>query len=338
MLRVSSHSSVLDPVARSISHLFPAVKPNGEMQFLHNCGGFSGACLWRVEAMHGWLCLRAWPPRQSLDGYLSDVHRLMEKARAAGLFFVPAVERVTEGQTFVFQSDRFWDMTLWMPGRADFHSKPQPHRLANACGSLARLHLAWQAALASAAPCPAIGRRLQMRHEWMNLVATGWRPTVLREPGVLFGNTVKRAWSLLEVWARKLLSMLAPWNDRRVPVQPCHCDLWHDHVQFEQDEVVALLDYGSVKTDHVAVDLARLLGSMAGDDQDLWASGLAGYRTVRPLSIEEESLVHVLDRTGTVLALANWLKWLYHESRVFPGRQAVAHRLAGLVNRVESWT
>jgi Ser/Thr protein kinase RdoA (MazF antagonist) len=135
----------------------------------------------------------------------------------------------------------------------------------------------------------------------------------------------------------KLPAMLAPWEERKVPVQPCHCDLWHDHVHFEHDEVVALLDYGSVKTDHVAVDLARLLGSLAGDDQALWAAGLSGYRMVRSLSAEEESLVHVLDRTGTLLALATWLKWLYYEARSFPDRQAVARRLAGLVDRVASW-
>jgi Ser/Thr protein kinase RdoA (MazF antagonist) len=335
---VSLQSAHLDSAARSVARLFPAVKLNGEIQFLHNCGGFSGACLWRVEAVNGWLCLRAWPSRLSLEDYLPIVHRLMEKARAAGLAFVPAVERPTTGQTVVCQADRFWDVTQWMPGRADFRGNPHPLRLASACSALARLHQTWQAPLASAAPCPAIRRRIQKCHEWSELVATGWRPTCLQEPEDFYSGTTKRAWTLLEVCTHKLPAMLAPWDDRKVPMQPCHCDLWHDHVQFEQDEVVALLDYGSVKTDHVAVDLARLLGSMAGDDQDLWSAGLAGYRSVRSLSAEEETLVHVLDRTGTVLALANWLKWIYHDARTFPDRQAVAHRIAGLVNRVESWS
>jgi Ser/Thr protein kinase RdoA (MazF antagonist) len=131
--------------------------------------------------------------------------------------------------------------------------------------------------------------------------------------------------------------LLAPWAERVVSVQPCHCDLWHDHVLFEKDAVVGLIDYGSVKTDHVAVDLARLLGSMAGNNYDLWAAGLAGYRTIRPLANEEEALVHVLDSTGTLGAIANWLKWLYADKRVYPDRRIVARRLTDLVNRAESW-
>ena len=122
-----------------------------------------------------------------------------------------------------------------------------------------------------------------------------------------------------------------------MPVQFCVCDIWHDHVLFTGDAVTGLIDYGSVKPDNVAVDLARLLGSLVGDDAAAFARGLAAYKQVRPLSTDERALVPILDRTGVVLGIANWLRWLYVDGRVYEDRAAVARRLAALVERAECW-
>jgi Ser/Thr protein kinase RdoA (MazF antagonist) len=314
-----------------------SVKLDANVRFLHNHGGFSGARLWRVESPDGWLCLRAWPPLPSLEDYLLKVHRLMELARFAGLSFVPSVHKAAHGKSYVQHAGRFWDLTMWMPGLADFHLAPSSHRLAGACAALARLHQAWRPETVKHAPCPAIQRRLQTHDEWQSLLASGWRPATSGDPADPCADSAERAWRLLARGTQNISPLLAPWADRAVPVQPCHCDLWHNHVLFEKDEVAGLVDYGSVKIDHVAVDLARLLGSMAGNDYDLWAAGLAGYRTVRPLAEEEVALVHVLDRTGTLVAMANWLKWLYLDKRVFPDRLVVARRLTDLVNRAATW-
>src|SRR5262249_22550113 len=113
--------------------------------------------------------------------------------------------------------------------------------------------------------------------------------------------------------------------------------IWHDHVLFSDDAVTGIVDFGSIKTDHVAVDLARLLGSMAGTDTDLWQAGLRAYARCRPLAAHEEALVAALDRSGAILGAANWLLWLYRDGKQFEDRQAVADRLADLVRRMESW-
>jgi Ser/Thr protein kinase RdoA (MazF antagonist) len=119
-----------------------------------------------------------------------------------------------------------------------------------------------------------------------------------------------------------------------VAIQPCVCDLWHDHILFQRDAVTGIVDFGSVKEDHVAVDLARLLGSLVGDEAAMWEVGFAAYERVRTLTAEERELARVLDRTGTILAAANWLRWLYHERRRYDRPDAVRDRLAALVRRV----
>jgi len=120
-------------------------------------------------------------------------------------------------------------------------------------------------------------------------------------------------------------------------LQSCLCDIWHDHVLFEGTTVTGFVDYGGVKIDHVAVDLARLLGSMVEDRADLRTAGLEAYQRIRPLSLQEEELVSVLDETGTLVGLITWLKWLYVDSKQFDVRAAAARRLQMLVKRVESW-
>jgi Ser/Thr protein kinase RdoA (MazF antagonist) len=111
-------------------------------------------------------------------------------------------------------------------------------------------------------------------------------------------------------------------------------------VLFVGDAVSGLVDYGSVKVDHVAADLARLLGSLVPDDGAGMAAGLAAYGRLRPLSAQEEALVSVLDETGAVLGVTNWLRWLYRDGRWFEDRADMAHvaqRLGQLVERLERW-
>jgi Ser/Thr protein kinase RdoA (MazF antagonist) len=115
------------------------------------------------------------------------------------------------------------------------------------------------------------------------------------------------------------------------------CDIWHDHVLFRGDAVTGLVDFGGVKTDHVTVDVARLLGSLVEDRAGLRAAGLEAYRRIRPLSLEEEELITVLDETGTLVGLMTWIKWLYVEGKRFEDRASAARRLQALVERVERW-
>ncbi len=118
-----------------------------------------------------------------------------------------------------------------------------------------------------------------------------------------------------------------------MPLQPCLCDVWHDHVLFEGAAVSGIVDYGSVKMDHVAVDLARLLGSLSDGGREL----LDAYDRVRPLSSEERELIAVLEETGTIIGAANWLRWLYRDGTRYDDLDGVAQRLGSLVTRLQRW-
>jgi homoserine kinase type II len=302
---------------------------------LGNHGGFSGAQLWQIRTPEGSLCLRAWPPGGATPQSLAMIHRLMQRARQQGLGFVPAVIPARNGETTVEQAGRLWDLVEWLPGRADFHQYPAPARLEAACTALAWLHAVWSSSESTTGPCPAIDRRWRSVHDWLALVQTGWRPTWGGADPLATWS--ERAWFVLAGRMDQVPRMLSPWTDRSWRLQPCLCDVWHDHVLFDGDVLTGLIDYGSVKTDQVAVDLARLLGSLVGDNAELRAIGLRAYGRVRPLAPEEEALVAVLDETGTLLAAANWLRWLYYDGRRFEDRDAVARRLAALVERIERW-
>jgi homoserine kinase type II len=327
----------LDHAAREVLDRYPAVPHGSRPIALGNRGGFSGARLWRVDGVGGLLCLRAWPvPGPSVER-LRGLHQLMKRARDADLLFVPAVMATADAVTWVEHVGRRWDLTSWMPGRADFHHRPSTLRLEAACTALARVHDAWVGPTPVLGPCPGVHRRLDCARAWTTLVHDGWRPAFGSAEGDPARPWAERAWNILQSQCAQVPPMLAAWAERPVPLQPCLCDIWHDHVLYTGDVVTGLVDYGSVKVDHVAVDLARLLGSLVGEDPSQWSAGLEAYSRLRGLSVEEEALVALLDRTGTLLAAANWLTWLYHDGRMFEDRSAVAGRLALLVERLERW-
>ena len=76
---------------------------------------------------------------------------------------------------------------------------------------------------------------------------------------------------------------------------------------FTGDEVTGIVDFGGVDIDTPATDIARLLGSLVGDDEAGWREGIAAYSAVRPLTADEELVAKALDTSGLIVAGCNWL-------------------------------
>jgi Ser/Thr protein kinase RdoA (MazF antagonist) len=333
--RNNMSSAHLDHAARSVLQRYCQAAPNATLRRLAQHGGFSGARLWQVSGGGITAVLKAWPSTEVDAGRLVRIHHLMHAARLAGLDFVPAVYVDDRGRTVVDQAERLWDLAEWRFGEG-FCAAPSTRRVENACACLARLHAAWASPGAIVGPCPAVQRRLARLHEWKKLVSGGWRPAVDAVHGAVQAP-IEGAWRTVNLWFDSAAQMLMPWVDRLFPLQPCLCDIWHDHVLFQGETVTGIIDYGSAKVDHVAVDLARLLGTTVQDDATLRAAGLEAYGPVRALSFEEQELVTVLDKTGIIVGLANWVRWLYLDRRPFEDYSMVAQRIQKLLARVERW-
>jgi homoserine kinase type II len=318
----------VEPVSLVLAD-YPALPGSAAIVPLGNRGGFSGALVWRLTTSGVSFCLRAGSLSETA-AHLRQRHALMACARDDGLPFVPRVLAAASGDSLVERAGRCWEVMDWMPGQADFSSCPSPARLRAAAAALARLHRAWQTERPTLGPCPAVERRLE--------VARAWNPSSLADPPThpLLDDLVTRARRAL---SRRLeeLPRLRPWQQFHVPLQPCLRDVWHDHLLFEGEVLSGLVDYAAVGVDSVAADLARMVGSLIGDDDKGWGIALEAYRAERPLSENEEHLARILDRTGVIGGLVHWLRRLSNPGQSLPDVSLVARRMEDLVRRVEAW-
>jgi homoserine kinase type II len=297
---------------------------------LGTAGGFSGASLWRGEYRgEPAFALKSWPTGIT-EARLADIHNRM--ARAAHLPFVPAVVATADGPTVATVAGRVWDLTVWMPGVADYSTGPAPTRLAAACTALARLHQAWRPDKRLVETCPGVRNRLRVLAGWRGRAVSRPPPTTHSD----LNRAIDRGLEAARAAAERAELILRKWDGKPVVAQSCLCDVWGAHVLFTGDRVTGLIDYGAVKDDHVAVDLARLLGDLVGDDDRAFADGLAAYRAAGGMLDAPDEFVRTLDRTGTVCAVINWLTRLSDPDYVVPDAPAVALRLERLAARVES--
>ncbi len=323
---------LLDPLqlaAQTVLAHYPAPLISGPLRPLGNHGGFSGAALWRLGNT---VCLRAAPPSLKDPLQIVEIHRFMLAARQDGLPFVPAILSTIDGATVVEQAGRIWELMEWMRGRASYHEAPSRLKLQSACTALGRLHRSWER-LADSKPAliPAVWRRLREANSRS-------LEQVVPESVDPASTALQHALRLLPRWLQQLPDLLLPyWSRKYARLQPCLCDVWHDHLLFEGDRLTGLVDYGAARHDHVAVDLARLLGSLVEDDDDGWREGLIAYSRQRPLSEEDEVLARVLDRTGIIVGAANWVRRLSDPKSPLEDRAAAARRLETLLRRIERW-
>lgn len=346
ILPTDSPSGGLDVAALAVCRAFGLDLPPAALEPLGNAGGFSGARLWRVRTDGQW-CLRAWPPDAPSESELDTIHGLMLRA-AQSLPFVPRLRTsLADGRTWVRAEGRLWEMASWMAGRADFHEHPSAARLTAAVEALARLHRVWQPVQPRCGPSPAVLRRLQKLEAWEAVPASRLRSAVADSEAEV------HLWALrgLEAaarWGRSARRALAEWVAVSLPLQPCLCDVWHDHILFDGDRVTGIVDFGGVRLDNVATDLARLLGSLIGDKSaaiktpggmalpEPWAVACDAYATIRELSPQERRLSVLLDWTGVVVGITNWLRWLVLKERQFADRTLALARFRTLILRAES--
>ncbi len=309
-----------------------------QAEFLGSAGGFSGAEIWRIHAPAGLLCLRKWPREHPSGEGLARIHALLRHVSHTGFPCVPLPRQTRDGQTYVVHEDHLWDLTSWLPGRADFHQSPSVIKVRAAMTALAQFHQA----VASFAgtelhrgPSPGIQQRTGQLRQWLDGGLEGLEAAI--RPGVYpeVESRSRRILRLAPSFAGGVLVLLEACRSPKVPLQFCIGDVWRDHVLFHGDMVVGVVDFGSSRVDNVSADLARLLGSLAGDDPSWWQIGLAAYQAVRPLEEAELLLVKAFDRSTVLMSGLNWIDWIYCQGRVFAASDEIPRRLDEILLRLE---
>jgi Ser/Thr protein kinase RdoA (MazF antagonist) len=224
-----------------------------------------------------------------------------------------------------------------MPGRPDYLQQPTPAKLHAAMSALAQFHRAAESFPLpdpDRSPSPGILERIDQLRTLMGgeiaRLSEAIRPEIW--PGL-----EQPARSLLALFprvAQRVIAQLSAAAELRVRLQPCIRDIWHDHVLFDGPTVTGLIDFGAMRAESVAADVARLLGSMVGDDAKGWQDGLAAYSTARRLTPAELMLVTAFDQSAVVLGGVNWLNWIYCQGRQFDDRAKIVARLQNNVRRL----
>ena len=322
-----------DPEVAAVLAEFPAASGPKRVEWLTSHGGLSGARLWRVEMRDTSFVLRQWPAEHPTPERLRFIHAVLAHAfyRGCTRLSVPVAAR--DGETFVVRQGRLWELAPWLPGEASFECEPAGGKLANAMHLLAQFHLACGDFDPHSGSSPGLVERTRRLAELdARLLASLFR--------AVESSPVN---STIDELARKLLAtlphaaarpLLAPAASLQFPLQPCLRDIWHGNLLFVGDEVTGVVDFGAMQVDSPALDVARLLGSMASDDAEKWRSGLAAYEARRPLSADEHAAIPAADASGTVLGCVNWLRWLYVERRQFSDLAAVEMRMKSLAMRL----
>jgi Ser/Thr protein kinase RdoA (MazF antagonist) len=290
--------------------------------------------------------VRAWPEKGLSWDRLRGLHRLLEHVHRHGITQVAVPVATREGRTLVACENRYWQLEPWMPGAADFSRHPTDARLSAALRCLAGWHQAAATFVpraaeqrwffsAAAASSSGIAERIEQIDSWTPARCERLRTELARAEWAEFCKIGQRVWQLFLHSAPAIRAELQAARDRRLRVQPCLRDVWHDHLLFTADEVTGLIDPGSCRTENVAADLARLLGSLLGDDRQRRAFAIDVYRQCHPLTFDELALIELFDRSQVLLGGMTWLDWQLLQGRHFSNRPAVIARLEQIRERLE---
>lgn len=331
----------IDDRLQAVLTHYPQIASPRSVEPLGAAGGFSGAQFWRLQTEDGPLCLRRWPPEHPNRERLEFIQAVLWHVHQEGCYFVPLPLESSSNAGYVWHDDHYWEITPWMPGKADYHIAPTNEKLANALAALASFHVAAESfpiPQGEPAPSPGIRQRKEMAEE---LRAGGLTKLQAAMECSAWPELDRRAARAVTLAIRALSAIdqaIAPCRGLNVVLQPCIRDVWHDHMLFFDGQVSGIVDFGAMRVDNVATDIARLLGSLVGDERDGWRIGLEAYEAIRPLSEHEGKLIKAFDRSGIALSLVNWLRWIYLDRRNFEQRGAVETRFDELLPRLERLT
>jgi homoserine kinase type II len=303
-------------------------------------GAYSGARLFRVECAG-----TAW----ALKGRLADdaaaaernaaIHRLQRFLREAGIRQTSCPVPARSGATSIEEEGAVWELAPWLPGAATYRADPSPGKLASALDLLARVHVAAAALTPEGRRGPSPG--LQRRAARLAALQSGGAETLRR--GVhaaaddLPRELLEQLLTRLQIWLQRGPRPVAADAATALPLQWCLRDVRWEHVLFDGQQAVGLIDFAAAEVETVACDLGRLRGDAPGGAPPAWEDALRSYAQRRPLESAEQAAIGWFAESGAPLAAANWLQWLVVERRWRDDRAALQSGRERLEELMRLW-
>lgn len=305
-------------------------------------GGFSGACVLRVEDSSGAaFAFRRTPATDVMLAarYCEMVALLRDMAsRGCGLIPVPlrhqqqflvipqpphasAFVNFDHSRTRIQTNDGVWQVEPWMPGQPAY-GPPTPSQVKSALEALAQLHKAAadsveaRSAEQSAAQwfhvseerSPGIARRLSIVTELSDGLLARFIKSAAAEPDPEFQKCAKRLCATLEFWLPWLTKQLAEASRFSYRLQPVIRDLWKPHVLFNAERVTGIIDLNAMATDHVGLDVTRLFRSWFGSEVERIREAINQFRAQPSLDEHECRLLEAFDAATVLLSPVTWLR------------------------------
>jgi len=335
---------------RTVLSEYPKDHRIGKIYPLTHKAGLSGAEYWMVESGAGHFCLRGQPQETLSINRLQYIQAVLWHAVYEGFDLVPLPSETRDHKGVVECDGRFWELLPRLEGRKiESFEKVDATQIVSAMLTLAQFHEVTSTFPLPNEPLglsPTVQKHLNRWKSWVggdiheltNRLRLLQRETcgfqemaLIRESVILLDHFL--------TFGGNAMTMFTRGTRLAVPIQPVIGNVNRRHLLFDDDGLCGIIDFKELGVDSVALDIASLLGSLAGNDPKLWNYGLKAYRSIRPISDEELYLVTAFDFADMVLSGLEWLDLLFLKQREFrpEQKQAILERLRWQTTRLNQY-
>ncbi len=309
-----------------------------ELRAVQTCaipGGLSGAKLWQVTQGNEHFCLRQWPTVHPTAKELTAIHGLITHVCSAGLRIVPLPRPTIASETFFTIEGHLWELSHWLPGQT--REAYTPEQMASGMETLARFHIvAASYSLPKFGPAPGLQKRRKLLMQLREGLLAQLEQATRAAPRTQLRETAQQVLADIAQVLPVVLNAVERATAVPTRLQWCLRDVHKGNLLFTGNQVTGVVDFGAAAIDSLAGDVARLVGSLAGGDSQIWQMCLKTYTKYHPLTPEELHAVAAYDAGGVVAAATNWLRWLFVERREFADAVTTQKRLDELASRLKS--
>jgi aminoglycoside phosphotransferase (APT) family kinase protein len=311
--------------------------------------GLSSARVWRLSTTIGEIALKAWPGCGTSPERLANLQLYTDLARACGATCIPKVYPTDDRQAWSAAEGCYWQAAAWQPGQPDMSGKVVLSRRESAAKCIAAIHHCWGEYSTAVADPPGLSERLQRLRTAKGQLTELVNATFSADDrsSALGLRTVEHLRRSVDQLIQRCARMLRP-----VPLHFAIRDLHCEHVLYERDEVVGVIDFGAARMDDPLLDLVRLLASQSPYDRDARYETLTIYHEEkRRLRSERQKWptgqvfwdasprfgdFALLDQVSTLLSAVQWMNWMLVDSRQFEvPAEAVLDRWEGFLIRLD---